>query len=78
MHDFLEVLSRIRTESPDWSRASRYARGFGWICLGVGAWNLVRQVLYAAMPMPEQFRNMFRHPALPSTSNGALTKIDCT
>lgn len=64
MHDFLEVVRRIRTESPDWSSASRYARGFGWISLGVGAWNLVCQFLYAAMPMPEQFRNMFRHPAL--------------
>lgn len=27
MHDFLEVVRRIRTESPDWERVSRYARG---------------------------------------------------
>lgn len=67
MQDFLEFVRRIRSESSDWDKAYRYARGFGWICLGVGAWNLLCQFLYTAMPMPEQVRNMFRHPALLSS-----------
>ncbi|MEK7393149.1 MAG: hypothetical protein AAB214_11345 [Fibrobacterota bacterium] len=64
MSDFLELLRRLRTEAPDWSNASRYARGFGWICLGVGAWNLICQILYRAMPMPGEFQKLFRHPLL--------------